>query len=133
MKHAICAIAAALAWTHAGAALAGDLYVIAHPGLKIDAADVRDIYLGDKLIAGGVKLAPLDNSAAQKEFLARVVNFDAGKYGTIWAKKGFRDGLNPPPIKGGDAAVIAEVKSHPGAIGYVTSKPDSSVTVIQKY
>lgn len=133
MKHKISTLLAALACLGANAALAGDLYVIAHPGLKVDTTEVRDIFLGDKLIAGGVKLTPLDNSAAQKEFLARVVNFDANKYGTIWAKKGFRDGLNPPPLKGGDAAVIAEVKSNPGAIGYITSKPDSGVTVVQKY
>ncbi|MCG2583680.1 hypothetical protein [Massilia sp. TS11] len=114
-------------------AWAGELYVITHPGVKVEAADVRDIFLGDKQIAGGTKLVPLDNAAAQKDFLAKVMSLDAGKYGTIWAKKGFREGLNPPPLKGGDADVLNAVKSTPGAVGYVTAKPAGGVNVVQKY
>jgi len=111
-------------------AFAGD--VIANISGTLTADEVREVFVGDKLSAGGAKLAPMDNSAAQADFLAKVVKVDAAKYGTIWAKKGFRDGLNPPPVRGSDSEVINAVKSTPGAIGYVTSAP-AGVTVILKY
>jgi ABC-type phosphate transport system substrate-binding protein len=111
-------------------AFAGE--VIANISGTLTADEVREVFVGDKLSAGGVKLIPMDNSSAQAEFLAKVVKVDAAKYGTIWAKKGFRDGLNPPAVRGSDSEVISTVKSTPGAIGYVNSAP-AGVTVILKY
>lgn len=113
-------------------AFAGDLYVISNASLALSGDEVRDVFLGDKQVADGVKLVPIDNSSAQKDFLGKVIKVDAAKYGTIWAKKGFRDGLNPPPVKTSDAEVIAAVKATPGAVGYVTSKP-AALKVLQKY
>jgi hypothetical protein len=113
-------------------ALAGDVYVIAHPSVNITSDDVRDVFIGDKQIAGSVKLLAMDNSPAQKDFLERVVKLDAVKYTNVWTKKGFRDGLNPPALKNTDAEVISAVKSTPGAIGYVSSAP-VGVHVIKKY
>ena len=115
-----------------GASWAGDLFVIANAGVTLSAAEVRDVFVGDKQLAGSVKLVPMDNSAAQADFLAKVVKVDAAKYGSIWAKKGFRDGINPPPVRGSDAEVLSAVKSTPGAVGYVTKAP-ADVKVIQKY
>ena len=111
---------------------AADVYVIAHSAVNTATDEVRDIFLGEKQIAGGTKVIPMDNSALQKEFLDKVIKLDATKYSSIWTKKGFRDGLNPPPVKSGDADVIAAVKATPGAIGYVSSAP-AGVKVIQKY
>lgn len=116
----------------AAPAIAADLYVISNSALALSADEVRDVFLGDKQMAGGVKLVPIDNAAAQKDFLDKVIKVDAGKYGTIWAKKGFRDGLNPPPVKAGDAEVTAAVKATPGGVGYVTTKP-AALKVLQKY
>jgi ABC-type phosphate transport system substrate-binding protein len=113
-------------------AWAGDVYVIANKSLSISGADVRDIFVGDKQVAGGTKLVPIDNAALQKDFLDKVVKVDAAKYGSIWTKKGFREGLNPPVVKNGDADVVAAVKATPGAVGYVSSAP-AGVTVVQKY
>ncbi|MFZ6712296.1 hypothetical protein [Undibacterium sp. TC9W] len=113
--------------------VAADIYVIGHKGLGVAGADIRDVFVGDKQVEGGTKIVPLDNSAAQKDFLEKVVKVESAKYASIWAKKGFRDGLNPPAVKSGDAEVIAAVKSTPGAIGYVTSKPPEDVKLIQKY
>lgn len=112
---------------------AGDLYVVANAALKVEAGEVREIFVGDKQIAGGVKLVPVDNATAQKDFLEKVVNLDANKYNTIWAKKGFREGLSAPAVKGGDADVLATVRSTPGAIGYVSGKPPAGVLVVHKY
>jgi len=113
-------------------ALAGELYVISNNALNLPAEEIRDVFLGDKQVADGVKLVPIDNAALQGDFLGKVVKVDAAKYGTIWAKKGFRDGLNPPPVKSGDAEVIAAVKATPGGVGYVSSKP-AALKVLQKY
>lgn len=111
---------------------AADVYVIANASVTLSAEDIRDVYLGDKQIAGAIKLVPLDNAVAQKDFLDRALKIDAAKYNSIWIKKGFRDGLNTPALKSGDAEVLAAVKANPGAIGYVSSAP-KDVKVIGKY
>ena len=114
-----------------GAARA-DVYLICNPSLTLSADEARDVYLGEKQLAGSVKLVPLDNAAAQGEFLAKVLHMDAGKYSTLWTKKGFREGLNAPAVKGSDLEVIANVKGNRGGVGYVTA-PAAGVTVIRKY
>ncbi len=125
------ATAAFLALTTVGA-LAGDVVVITHSGLSLQAGDVRDVYVGDKQIEGAVKLVPIDNLSLQKEFLEKAIKVDSAKYSAIWAKKGFRDGLNPPAVKSTDAEVIAAVRSTPGAVGYVSKAPPD-MKVVHKY
>jgi ABC-type phosphate transport system substrate-binding protein len=124
-------LACATALAAATPALA-DIYVIANPSLTLTPDEAKEAFMGEKQLAGSVKLVPLDNAAAQAEFLSKVFGIDAGKYNTIWAKKGFRDGLNAPAVKGSDLEVTAAVKSTPGAVGYVTSAP-AGVKVIRKY
>lgn len=116
----------------AGCSFAADVYVIANGAVSPAPEDIRDVFLGEKQIVGGTRIVPMDNAALQKDFLDKVVKLDATKYSSIWTKKGFRDGLNPPPVKSSDAEVIAAVKATPGAIGYVSSAP-AGVKVIQKY
>ena len=111
---------------------AADVYLVAHPSTALTAEDARDAFLGEKQLAGNVKLVPVDNAAAQAEFLAKVLGLDANRYATLWAKKGFRDGLNAPAVKGGDAEVLGFVKATPGGLGYVRA-PGPGVTVIRKY
>lgn len=132
MKNRYLKLIAASALAASGSLWAGEVFVIAHPGVNVSADDVRDVFVGDKQLDGAVKLVPMDNSAAQADFLAKVVKVDAAKYASLWAKKGFRDGLSPPPVRGGDAEVISAVKSTPGGIGYVT-KASADVKVIHKY
>ena len=131
MKTKALALAAA-AWLATAGATAGDVYVVAQPSLTLSAEEVRDAYLGDKQMAGGTRIVPLDNAAQQKDFLDRVLKLDPGKYNAIWVKKGFRDGLNAPAVKGSDAEVIATVRANPGAIGYV-SVPPKDLKVLGKY
>lgn len=106
--------------------------VVAHPGVSLPADEIRDVFVGDKQSAGSVKLVVMDNSAAQADFLAKVVKVDAAKYASIWTKKGFREGLSPPVVRNSDAEVLAAVKSTPGAIGYV-NKASGDVKVLSKY
>lgn len=111
---------------------AGDIFVIAHPSVTLSADEVREVFLGDKQFAGSVKLVPVENASLQADFLAKVLKVDASRYATVWSKKGFRDGLTPPPVRGTDADVISSVKANPGTVGYV-SKATPDVKVIQKY
>jgi ABC-type phosphate transport system substrate-binding protein len=128
-RHRLLACALALTATHAACA---DIYLIANPALKLTAEEAKDVFLGEKQLAGSQRIVPLDNASAQAEFVQKVYGMDVGKYQTIWAKKGFRDGLNAPAVKGSDLEVIAAVRATPGGVGYVTT-PASGVTVIQKY
>lgn len=115
-------------------AFAEEVYVIAHPDTHITAADVREIFLGEKQFAGTVRIIPVDNLAAQGSFLSKALKMDAGRYSSTWAKKAFRDGLPPPALRsGGDADVNNFVTRTPGAVGYVTSQPSAAVSVIEKY
>lgn len=116
----------------AGSALAGDIYVIANSGTSITAGDVKDVFTGEKQLAGSTKLIPIDNAAAQGDMLSKVLGMDLAKYNGIWTKKSFRDGANPPSVKSGDLEVVEFVKKTPGAVGYVSSNP-SGVSVVQKF
>ena len=116
----------------ASGAWAGDVYVIAGPGVNVSADEIRDIFMDEKQFAGNVKLVPIDNTAVQANFLPKVTRLDAEKYTTIWVKKGFREGLRPPMMRGGDAESIRAAKSAPGAIGYVSRAP-VDVRIIHKF
>jgi len=112
-----------------------DIYVIANPSVDISAESLRDVFLGEKLMATGVKLVPVDNAVSQAEFLTKVILMDQSKYTAIWTKKGFRDGLNPPDIKPSDADILTFVRKTPGAIGYIGAMPGSAsgFKIIKKF
>ena len=109
-----------------------EVVVIANSGTAVTQADLRDVFTGEKQFVGSTKLIAVDNSAAQGEFLSKALKMDKEKYASVWTKKGFRDGLNPPAVKSGDAEVIDFVKRTPGAVGYVSSSP-AGVTVVGKF
>jgi ABC-type phosphate transport system substrate-binding protein len=121
----LCLFNATIAWCD-------DVYVIANQVSLISASDIRDIFTGEKQVDHDVKVTPIDNLAVKGEFLEKALNVTQEKYLSIWVKKGFRDGLNPPVAKSSDLEVISAVKSSPGAVGYV-SKPTSDVKVIKKF
>jgi hypothetical protein len=106
--------------------------VIVNDSVTVSADDIRDVFLGEKQFSGGVRLIPVDNTAAQGEFLSKVLQTDASKYYARWTRKSFREGLSAPSIKGSDAEVIAFVKATPGAIGYV-AKPSHGLRVVQSF
>jgi ABC-type phosphate transport system substrate-binding protein len=110
-----------------------DIYVIVNAAMTVNVADIKAIYTGDIELAGAVKLKPVDNHAAQAEFLSKVLQLNASRYDSLWTMKSFRDGLVPPVSKAGDEEIIAFVKATPGAIGYVTAPPPAGVVVLKKY
>lgn len=107
---------------------AGD--VIAHPDVRMDFAEIRDVYLGEKQLAGDVKLLPSDNLAAQDRFLAAIVQTTDRNYRARWTRKAFRDGLRAPTVKGSDAEVMSFVRATPGAVGYLVGKAGPGVAVL---
>ena len=109
-----------------------ELYVISNPGLNIEPAALKPIFLGDTQFSGSLKLEVTDNSAAQAVFLSKVIGMDKAKYDAAWVKKSFRDGVNQPPVRGSDAEVIDFVKKTPGGVGYVITAP-IGVKIIQQY
>lgn len=101
-------------------ALAGNLYVVAYPGVVLTEAELKEVYLGEKQFSGSTKLVPVDNSAAQSDFLSNVMKVDAAAYAALWIKKSFRAGLTAPQVKSGDAETLNFIHKTPGAVGYVT-------------
>jgi hypothetical protein len=121
------ALLLSLARAHAGE-------VIAHPFVSLSEEDIRNVYLGEKQLAGSMRLRPVGNSAIEAEFLAKVLQTDGPKYDARWIRKRFREGLTPPPILGSDAEVLAFVRATPGAIGYVSSSGDrQGLKVLQEF
>jgi hypothetical protein len=131
-SRAVVLILAMVIATWGGAAAAGDVYVICSAGVALKPDEVRNVFLGEQGFAGSIKLFPADNSAAQADFLEKVLKLDPNKYAGIWTKKSFRDGTNPPPVKGSDAEAIAYVKQTAGACTYVSSAP-AGVAVVAKF
>jgi len=116
-----------------GAVMAGDIYVICNAAVSLRAVEARDLFLGEKSLAGSTRLQPADNAAAQAAFLEKVLKVDAAKYAVIWTKKAFRDGANPPAIKASDAEALAYVKATPGGCSYLSTPPVGAVTVVGKF
>lgn len=106
--------------------------VIAHPSVSLSADEVKELFLGDKQLAGSVKLIPVDNTVEQAAFLAKVLHADAAKYSARWTKKAFREGLTAPGVKSNDAEAIAFVQATPGAVAYIGAVA-SGVKVLLKY
>jgi hypothetical protein len=126
-------LAVALLLACTSIANADDLYVICNPSVSISAADLRDVFLGEKQFAGTVKLAPAENRAAQALFLDKVLKMSADKYMTTWTKKAFRDGVNPPPVNGSDTEARAFVRRVSGSCSYVTTDPGPGVVVAARF
>lgn len=114
-----------------GPAAADGLVVVTNPAVTLSPDDVRDVFLGEKQIAGSTALIPVDNASAQAGFLSQVIKLDATKYAATWTKKSFRDGVNPPAVKATDADVLEFVKRTPGGVGYVTAPPPGGVNVVK--
>lgn len=113
-----------------GSARAGE--IIAHPSLALSADEAKEAFLGDKQLAGSLKLVPVDNAAQQADFTSKGLQTVVAKYTARWTKKAFREGMTAPAVKGGDAEVIAFVKSTPGAVGYVGASA-AGVKVVSRY
>lgn len=120
-----------LALAAASCANAGE--VIAHPSVRLDPADIRDVYLGEKQLSGDLRLVPVDNVAAQEAFLAAILQTTLRNYQARWTRKVFREGIRPPQVSGSDAEVMSFVRSTPGAIGYLMGNAGPGVTLLAHF
>lgn len=132
MARRIVFAAVALLAVCSGGLARAELFVVCNSGTTLAADEIFDVFLGGKQFSGGLKLAPVDNAAAQDEFLAKALRMNGAKYSALWTKKSFRDGIRQPPVKGGDAETLEFVRKTPGGVGYVRTSP-SGVKVISKY
>jgi ABC-type phosphate transport system substrate-binding protein len=126
----LCPLFASLALLAVAPAHAGE--VIVNNSVTLTPDEIRDVFLGEKQLANGVRLVPVDNSEIQEEFLSKVLQTDSQKYYARWTRKSFREGLTAPDVKGSDAEVIAFVKRTRGAVGYVR-KPTVGMKVVQDF
>jgi len=115
-----------------GVAGAADLFVIAHPEVRLSRAEVVEVFRGNRQFAGDVMLQPVDNASARGEFVSRALGIDEVRYESHWTRKSFREGLLPPPLKSGDRDVASFVMRTPGAIGYVHQAPEGA-NIIARY
>jgi hypothetical protein len=111
-----------------GSAFAGDVYVITSSDGSVSAGDIKDVYSGDKPTVKAV-----DNTAAQSDFVTKVMGTTVSSYNSAWAKRSFREGLSAPKVLNSDAEVIAFVKSNSGSVGYTTKDPGPDAKVLKKF
>jgi hypothetical protein len=133
LSPALLALVALAGAGFACASSAAEVYVICHPSVMLSAADLRDVFLGDKQFAEGTVISLSDNGAARETFLQRVLMMGVDKYRTAWTKKAFRDGVNPPTLSLSDAEALEYVKRAPGRCSYVTTPPGPGVTVVAQF
>jgi len=92
-----------------------------YPANSISAARVKEIYLGEKLSEGSIKIRPMEqsNDTIKRKFIEKVVGSTVDGYKSYWIKKFFQEGVTPPASKASSAEVIQAVSQTSGGIGYV--------------
>ncbi len=121
-------------------AYAKELAIIAnknYPLNSISASAVKDIYLGEKVSEGGVKIKPMEqrDEAIKKKFIEKVMGSTVDGYKAYWIKKFFQEGVTPPVAKGTPSEMIQAISETAGSVGYVwldDVKGDSGVKVLFK-
>jgi ABC-type phosphate transport system substrate-binding protein len=95
------------------------------PITRVSQAMLIDIYLGQKEVAGNVRLKPIDQGEGQEiraTFLRKVLGMSHEAYVKYWNRHLFQEGGIPPALKSDSKEVIRAVKEREGAIGYVWSQ-----------
>ena len=105
--------------------------VIVHP--SSDPKSLERRFLGDVFLKkatrwpAGDAILPVDLEAgarARREFSENVLGRSVGAVKSYWQQIIFSGRGLPPPELADDAAVVAYVLAHPGAIGYVSGSGD---------
>ena len=116
-------VMAFLLWGNAYA-MARELAIVSNkdfPSNAITAATVKEIYLGEKLAEGSVKIKPVEHNEEmlKKKFIEKVMGSSIDGYKAYWIKKFFQEGITPPTNKASSADVLQSVAQTSGGIGYV--------------
>jgi ABC-type phosphate transport system substrate-binding protein len=115
----------ALAATAQPASAAGFKVVVNddNPVVTLSKAEVGKLFLKkDTRWESGATVEPVDlvgDSAVREEFSKEIQNKAVGAVKSYWQRQIFSGRGTPPPELSSDADVVAYVKTHPWAIGYV--------------
>ncbi len=103
---------------------AKELAVVAKKTFPIDAItldNLKEIYLGQKQIIGGLRLRPVDqrDDLEIKQSFLQALQLSGLVYSTYWNNRLFREGGNSPISAQNSEEVIKTVETVDGAIGYI--------------
>ncbi len=103
--------------------------VVVNPGVRADPVtrqELSDLFL--KKVArwpAGESVLPVDQSERTKvrvNFSKEVHQRSLGELRTYWEQRQFAGRGSPPLVKASDEEVVEFVKTHPGAVGYVSGE-----------
>lgn len=133
MKHQkLLTFAAAWAFSMAPAALAGDVKVIANPGVgatSVSVDELKGVFLGTKTSLGdGSHVEPVLEKAgpAHDSFVKTYLGKTEAALETYYRSLVFTGKGAMPKTLAGDAEVVAYVAKTKGAIGYVSAGANTS-------
>ncbi len=101
------------------------IIVIANPSVKateVSKADIREVFTGNSTtLKDGSRVVPilLNEGNANEEFLKAYIGKSDSAYRATWRSLVFSGQAMMPKSLEGDAAVVAFVTAHAGAIGYI--------------
>ncbi|HBI24633.1 MAG TPA: hypothetical protein DDX84_10635 [Nitrospiraceae bacterium] len=103
---------------------AEEINVIANksfPVNHISTQTLKEIYLGEKVTEGGIRIRPYDhkNPKIRRKFLTKVLGVSEDGYNAYWIKKVFQEGGIPPITKPSSDEIIRTVREDTGGIGYI--------------
>ncbi|HHL39052.1 MAG TPA: hypothetical protein ENJ37_00955 [Deltaproteobacteria bacterium] len=113
-------------------AFGADYIVIANsrnPIGDLDRETLREIYLGERLFAGGTRLTPINltEGAVKDAFLREIVGMEAKAYKLHWIKLVFQQGKSLPRTVGTVDDILDIVRRDRGAVAYIPSSWSSEV------
>ena len=116
---------------------AGGVVVIGHPNLaSLDAPTLEKVYTGKVIEVNGVSVTAVNassGSGVRSRFLQAYLKQDEEKYTAYWIVRRYIGKGAPPRELATSEAVIAFVKTTPGAIGYIDeAEVPAGVTVLLK-
>ena len=119
------------------AALHAQVIVIANPGVKateVSKADIKEVFTGNATtLKDGSRVVPilLNEGTANEEFLKVYIGKSDSAYRATRRSLVFSGAAMMPKTLEGDAAVVAFVMAHTGAIGYIDKEsPHAGVKVL---
>jgi ABC-type phosphate transport system substrate-binding protein len=92
------------------------------PLTRLSQTELVEIFLGQKEMANGVRIRPIDQDESQEireAFLSNVLHLSHRAYINHWNHRLFREGGIPPLLKNDSSEVIRTVREREGAVGYV--------------
>lgn len=123
LKSRVGTLVIALACVAGESKAVGGVVVIGHPNLPgLDVRTLEKVYTGKIIEVNGIAVTPVNadsGSAVRSRFLQVYLHEDEDKYTAYWIVRRYIGKGAPPREISGSAAVIAFVKSTPGAIGYI--------------